>query len=155
MTPQSLVAVRATVDYWDERMKLIKSVITLVTLALAIPLLLAACGGGQPKAPTIDVTVQNGTVTKPAVIKVKQGDTVTLNITTDEPWFFHIHGYELMKRVEPGAENAFTFDAEATGLFVIGLHKTMAAMPDVDLGPPQFAKAADNEPAGRLEVSPR
>ena len=80
---------------------------------------------------------------EPDVIQVKQGDTIRLNIATDEPWFFHVHGYEAMKRTEPGEVPLLSLEANATGVFTIGLHKTMPAMPGVDLGPPQFAEFTD------------
>ena len=136
-------------------MKRFRPVLVPLTLVLTTILLLAACSTGEPQEQTFEVKVEKGTMVKPDTIKVKQEDTVTLNITTDEPWFFHIHGYELMKRVNPGAVALFTFEADATGSFAIGLHKTMPAMPGVDLGPPQFAEFTDYEMEGRLEVRPR
>ncbi len=129
---------------------------SVVAAVLATTMLtVAGCGGGEPEERTFEVKLERGTMAQPDVIKVKQGDTITLNIATDEPWFFHVHGYEVMKRTAPGEVTVLTLEASATGSFTIGLHKTMPAMPGMDLGAPQFADLTDYELEGRLEVRPR
>ena len=54
-------------------------------LALAV-----ACGGGEPQELDIQVSVKDGEMT-PKVIKVKQGDIVTLQIQSTEAIQFHLH----------------------------------------------------------------
>ena len=56
------------------------------------------------------------------LIRVTQGDKVTLRWRTDEPMVLHLHGYDIEKRVEPGSVAEMTFDARATGRFPIVAH---------------------------------
>lgn len=56
------------------------------------------------------------------LIRVTQGDVVTLRLTADKPSIVHLHGYEIEKRVVPGAVTDLTFTASATGRFQVHLH---------------------------------
>jgi hypothetical protein len=62
----------------------------------------------------------------PSEITVGEGDRVNLQITSDNPIEFHLHGYDLEKEVEPGE---LSFDATITGRFDIEDHDT-----DTELG---------------------
>jgi hypothetical protein len=53
---------------------------------------------------------------------VKQGDTVTLRWTADEPVAIHLHGYEIEKTIKPEAPTVFSFKVHATGRFSITAH---------------------------------
>jgi heme/copper-type cytochrome/quinol oxidase subunit 2 len=69
------------------------------------------------------LNIKNGHV--PAnmqLIRVMQGDVVTLQLTADKPSIFHLHGYDIEKRVVPGAVTDLTFTANATGRFQVHLH---------------------------------
>jgi FtsP/CotA-like multicopper oxidase with cupredoxin domain len=57
------------------------------------------------------------------VIRVQQGDDVTLTWTTDAPVTIHLHGYDLEKKLEAGAPIAMRFRARAAGRFPIELHR--------------------------------
>ena len=57
------------------------------------------------------------------LIRVKQGDAVTLRWTTDRPIVLHLHGYDIEKKVEPGAATEMAFVARATGRFSVEEHK--------------------------------
>ena len=84
-------------------MKLAKLVALLPGLVLASLLLAAACSGGEPQELTFELEIAEGKLTlDPPVIKVKDGDEVTLKIQTDEGGEFPLHGYDLDVMVMPG-----------------------------------------------------
>ena len=58
----------------------------------------------------------------PKTIRVKQGDQVTLNLDSNRPGSFHIHGYDLQQEVVLGEVTPFRFVANATGRFRINFH---------------------------------
>jgi len=56
------------------------------------------------------------------VIRVKQGDNVTLRWSTDRAIVVHLHGYDIEKKLEPGTTADMTFSARATGRFPVEIH---------------------------------
>jgi FtsP/CotA-like multicopper oxidase with cupredoxin domain len=60
------------------------------------------------------------------LIRVTQGDVVTLQWTADKPSIVHLHGYDIEKRVAPGAVTELKFTARATGRFQVHLHGSAA-----------------------------
>ena len=64
--------------------------------------------------------VTPGKVTK---LRFKQGDTVRFRVRSDVADEVHVHGYHLMKDVEPGETVTFSFPAEITGIFEIELEE--------------------------------
>ncbi len=103
-----------------------------VTLSVLFPLLLlaAACGpgagGNAPEQLTFAVKFADGKLT-PDLVQVKQGDTVTLQIETDRPGAFHLHGYDLEQEATVGAASSFQFTADATGRFRLAFHSSTSA----------------------------
>jgi FtsP/CotA-like multicopper oxidase with cupredoxin domain len=76
---------------------------------------------------TYALRIENGNV--PAdmqLIRVTQGDVVKLQWTADKPSIVHLHGYDIEKRVVPGAVTEMTFTARATGRFQLHLHGSAA-----------------------------
>ncbi len=70
-----------------------------------------------------DLKIERGSV--PAnmrLIRVKQGDSVTLRFTSDRPIALHLHGYDIEKKVEPGSVAEMKFSARATGRFPVEVH---------------------------------
>ena len=59
-----------------------------------------------------------GKVTK---IRFEQGETVRFRVRADVTDEIHVHGYDLMKDIEPGKTIEFSFPAEITGIFEIEL----------------------------------
>jgi heme/copper-type cytochrome/quinol oxidase subunit 2 len=59
-----------------------------------------------------------GKVTK---LRFKEGDTVRFRVRSDVADHVHVHGYDLMKDVEPGKTITFSFPASITGIFEIEL----------------------------------
>jgi hypothetical protein len=133
--------------------------VPLLLLASAV-LFLVACGTSSPSetspagGPTGEAAVGPGTVPPesvvavtfandslaPETIRVKQGDSVTLNLSSDRPGSFHIHGYDLQQEVVVGEVTPFQFLADATGRFGINFH----GAPEPELGMP----AASGEESG-------
>ncbi len=56
------------------------------------------------------------------LIRVKQGDVVTLRWSADQRTMIHLHGFDIEKTVDPGAPTDMTFTARATGRFTIEPH---------------------------------
>ena len=108
--------------------------VVILVLMVAIFLLAVACGTSAPAAPDEQPAaaemIQDSVVAvrftndlmAPDTIQVKQGDNVTLNLETDRPGSFHIHGYDLEQEVAAGEVTRFQFVANATGRFRINFH---------------------------------
>ncbi len=79
------------------------------------------------------------------LIRVKEGDVVTLRWTTDQPLVVHLHGYDIETSLAPGSASKFTFTANATGRFPIHVHAGGAGA----------APTHDAEPLVTIEVYPR
>ena len=86
-------------------------------------------GAGVPES-VVAVSFTNDNMT-PKTIRVKQGDQVTLNLESDRPGSFHIHGYDLEQEVAVGEVTPFRFLANATGRFGINFHGV--AEPEVEM----------------------
>jgi hypothetical protein len=71
---------------------------------------------------TLEVTVQ---VAKPVGgvqhLTVDKGDRVTINVTSDVEDEVHVHGYDLMLEVAPGAPVEISFTATIAGRFEVEL----------------------------------
>ncbi len=68
----------------------------------------------------------NGNNMSPAKVSVTEGDQVNLQITSDHPIEFHLHGYDLEEEVQPGEPGELSFEATMTGQFPIEDHDTEA-----------------------------
>ena len=67
--------------------------------------------------------VENGRVPEGMrLVRVKQGDVVTLRWSVDRSMTLHLHGYDIEMRVEPGATGEMIFKASATGRFPVHAH---------------------------------
>jgi len=82
----------------------------------------AALGAAQQEE-VFNVDIKNRKVAGgEKVIRVKQGDTVKINWTTDEAAEIHLHGYDVKRALKPGKTASITFKAHATGRFSIVSH---------------------------------
>jgi hypothetical protein len=71
----------------------------------------------------IDLTIRGGALPpEQRVIRVQQGDAVTLRWTSDRRLTLHLHGYDIERRVTPETPAAMSFTARATGRFSIEVH---------------------------------
>jgi plastocyanin len=103
----------------------------LLLAAGAAPAAVAADQGGDAaQGHVVDIVVHQGKrVSGPAVIKVQQGDEVTLHITSDAADEFHLHGYNMLMHLAPNRTATLHFAAKLAGRFTFELHKA-----DVELG---------------------
>jgi translation initiation factor IF-1 len=91
-----------------------------------------------------DVRVQNGRVPgNMRLVRVKEGDVVTLRVTSDRPLDLHLHGYDIEWHVQPGVTSTQTFAARLTGRFPVHAHGGTAT------------GAHDDAPLLYVEVYPR
>jgi hypothetical protein len=93
-------------------------------ILLPIILLFSLLGPGETQEERIfNLNIKNRKVAgEVKVIRVKQGDTVKMNWTTDEPTEIHLHGYDIRKSLKPGNTISVTLKAHATGRFSIVTH---------------------------------
>jgi FtsP/CotA-like multicopper oxidase with cupredoxin domain len=84
----------------------------------------------------VDIVVRRGRrISGPSVIKVKQGDNVTLRITNDAVDELHLHGYNLQVPVMPEKPAVLQFTAKLSGRFTFELHKTELELGAVEVYP--------------------
>jgi len=96
-------------------------------MLLVLGLLLGWGTDARAEELAFDLRIEKGRVAKTMrLIRVKQGDAVTLRWTTDRPVVVHLHGYDIEKKVEPGAVTEMAFVARATGRFSVEEHKADA-----------------------------
>jgi FtsP/CotA-like multicopper oxidase with cupredoxin domain len=72
---------------------------------------------------TVEIKVHDGRLAAgPAVIKLKQGDQVTLRVTSDSNDELHVHGYDLHLNLIAGQPAQLSFTADHSGRFEYELH---------------------------------
>jgi FtsP/CotA-like multicopper oxidase with cupredoxin domain len=82
---------------------------------------LAVAAAEEPRL--FELSVRNGKlVGGERVIRVRQGDVVTLRWTTDKALTIHLHGYDIETRLSPAAPVSMQFTARASGRFPIEIH---------------------------------
>ena len=124
---------------------MVKLVTLLLGFALVMPLVMVACGGGGPQERTFELEIrERSLVQDESVLGVKQDDIVTIVVTADEHFEFHLHGYDIELDVEPGEPATMEFTADATGSFRLVMH--------IEADGQAGEEAIE---LGRLEVQPR
>lgn len=94
---------------------------TEVRLAIALAFAIASSAGAEPRA--VELTLRSGALLEAdRVVRVRQGDDVTLRWTSDVPLDVHLHGYDIEITVVAGAPRVMRFAARATGRFPIEAH---------------------------------
>ncbi len=99
-------------------------IIATLGLALLALLALAACSDdSEPEDREFSLTIEDGKLTnESSTFEVKQGDTVTLLLDSDEEGSLHLHGYDVDVAVMPGMAAKLDFVASATGRFNFEFH---------------------------------
>jgi len=87
------------------------------------PAPVAAPAPGVPAPQVYSLVVSKGRrVSGPELIQVHVGDTVTLEVTSDQPDELHLHGYDLHLKLLPGEPGRLSFTASHSGRFDYELH---------------------------------
>ena len=108
------------------------------TLA-AVVVAFIAIDGAVAEPRLFDLALKDGRLPEnQRLVRVRQGDEVTLKWTTDRPFTLHLHGYDLEARLVPQTPIELRFTARATGRFPLEIH-----------GP------GTERTVGHLEVHPR
>jgi FtsP/CotA-like multicopper oxidase with cupredoxin domain len=72
---------------------------------------------------------------KVAKLRFKEGDTVRFRVRNDGPEHIHIHGYDIMKDVEPGKTANVAFKADVTGIFEIEFEDSAQQIAELRVDP--------------------
>jgi hypothetical protein len=93
---------------------------------ICAPLAMPAAIGSDARAAEIRrfaLTIKNRKV-DPArkVIRVTRGDTLELELSTDEAAELHLHGYDKLIKVEPAVPAMLRLDATIAGRFPVEAH---------------------------------
>ena len=99
----------------------------LVSARWAVALLLIVAGGAGAAELSFDIRIEHGRVPDAMrLMRVHEGDSVTLRWTSDRPVILHLHGYDIEKRVAADGVTELGFTAYATGRFPIEIHGQVA-----------------------------
>ena len=116
-----------------QRRNLVVVLITLIALLVLFYLLRPessapeASDEGETQVEQVALAI-NGNTMSPDEVSVTEGQEVTLQITSDHPIEFHVHGYDLEEEVQPGEAAELLFEATTTGRFPIEDHDTEAEL---------------------------
>lgn len=89
-----------------------------------------------PRPSAFEFVVKDGKVASgEPVIKARQGDEITLVITSDKADELHLHGYDRHARLQPNAPARVTLKADRTGRFPIELHKSHIELGTIEVYP--------------------
>jgi hypothetical protein len=101
--------------------------------------LVVAAGVARAESRLFDLTLKDGRLPESQrLLRVRQGDEVTLRWTSDRAFTLHLHGYDLEAKLGPQAPVELRFTARATGRFPLEIHG-----------------AGTERTVGHLEVHPR
>lgn len=103
-------------------------------LTLFPALLLACSAGAAPAEISIAAKFTEGQMT-PDNVRAMQGDTVTLQIESDSPGTFHLHGYDLEGEATAAESARIQFVANATGRFPLTFHGGKSGQGAMEHGP--------------------
>jgi FtsP/CotA-like multicopper oxidase with cupredoxin domain len=84
-----------------------------------------AAASAVPAVPinVFELKLQGGRrVSGPDIIRVRQGETLTLRVTADAADELHLHGYDSLLKLQPGQTAELTLQAEHAGRFEFELH---------------------------------
>ena len=74
-------------------------------------------------ARTIDVTVAGTKITPaPETVKLKVGETLVLNVTSDHDDELHAHGFEVEKEMKAGVPVTMTLTTKTPGVYEVEMH---------------------------------
>jgi hypothetical protein len=101
---------------------------------------------GKPAERIFDLRIEHGTVADDMrTLRVMRGDSVRLRWAVDAPVVLHLHGYDIERKIAPGAVTEFAFTAHAAGRFPVSVHEEGQSP----------GAAHDETPLVNVEVYPR
>jgi FtsP/CotA-like multicopper oxidase with cupredoxin domain len=84
----------------------------------------------------VDLVVKGGKlVSGDPVIKLRQGDSLTLRITSDKADEVHLHGYDRHAHIKAGGTATLAIQADRTGRFPFELHKSHLELGTIEVYP--------------------
>ena len=122
----------------------------LAAVFLGTAVTVSACGSEvETQGRELDLEIHDRKLDlDPPVIKVNQGDHVTLSIGADEHGTFHLHGYDIEIEVGPDEATLMELTSDAAGSFPITFHPAGEGGP---LGHEE--KPADAKDEGKIETA--
>ena len=72
---------------------------------------------------------------KVAKLRFEEGETVRFRVRNDAPEHVHIHGYDIMKDIEPGKTANVAFKADITGIFEIEFEDSAQEIAELRVDP--------------------
>lgn len=93
------------------------------SILLAVMLAVISAAAARAEMRLFDLALENGQLPETQrLVRVLQGDEVTLKWTTDRPYTLHVHGYDLEAKLVPQTPVELKFTARATGRFPLEIH---------------------------------
>ena len=93
----------------------------LALLGLAV--VVTSAGLVEAESRLIDLAIRNGVLPSASrVVRVQQGDDVTLRWSSDSALTVHLHGYDLEAKLVADTPMTMRFQAKASGRFPIEAH---------------------------------
>lgn len=89
----------------------------------------------QPRQENILVLNYSGTTTTPQNIQIKEGEDITIKVTSPVADEVHIHGYDKTIELVPDIESSLTFNANLTGKYEIELHEAHVLLGTIEVYP--------------------
>jgi plastocyanin len=90
---------------------------------------------GAAATQRIEVSIAKGKISgATGRVKVAQGTSVTLVVTSDVADEVHLHGYDIEKELEPGKPTTLQFTATLPGVFEVELHKANVVLVHLQVG---------------------
>ena len=92
-----------------------------ILLAVAFAAVLISATRAETRA--FELALKDGQLPESQrLVRVTQGDEVSLKWSTDRPYTLHIHGYDLEAKLAPQTPVELKFTARATGRFPMEIH---------------------------------
>jgi hypothetical protein len=89
-----------------------------------------------PQEKAFDLVVKGGKlVSGEALMRVRQGEQVSVRIESDRKDEVHLHGYDLKAPIIPGETARLQFTADRTGRFGLELHKAHGELGTLEVYP--------------------
>ena len=95
----------------------------------------AAPAPAVPPARVFEYTVQHKKVTGPDVIRVNQGDELTIAVTCDAAEELHLHGYNKKIDLKPNQRGELKFVADRSGRFEYELEHSKTELGALEVQP--------------------